>query len=53
MRFAEPMFLWGLLTLPLFALLFAYAYHRRKKLAARFVSLSMLPKLSTSVSPWQ
>ena len=42
MRFAEPMFLWGLLTLPLFALLFVYAYHRRKKLAARFVSLSML-----------
>lgn len=53
MRFAEPMFLWGLLTLPLFALLFAYAYHRRKKLAARFVSLSMLPKLSTSLSPWR
>ncbi|MDD5943296.1 VWA domain-containing protein [Fibrobacter sp.] len=53
MRFAEPMFLWDLLTLPLFALLFAYAYHRRKKLAARFVSLSMLPKLSTSVSPWR
>ncbi|MCQ2102066.1 MAG: VWA domain-containing protein [Fibrobacter sp.] len=53
MRFAEPMFLWGLLTLPLFALLFLYAYHRRKKLAARFVSLSMLPKLSTSVSPWR
>ena len=53
MRFAEPMFLWGLLTLPLFALLFVYAYHRRKKLATRFVSLSMLPKLSTSVSPWR
>ena len=47
------MFLWGLLSLPLFALLFIYAYHRRKKLAARFVSLSMLPKLSTSVSPWR
>ena len=53
MRFAEPMVLWGLLTLPLFALLFVYAFHRRKKLAARFVSLSMLPKLSTSVSPWR
>ena len=53
MRFAEPMFLWGLLSLPLFALLFIYAYHRRKKLATRFVSLSMLPKLSTSVSPWR
>ncbi|MBR2270837.1 MAG: VWA domain-containing protein [Fibrobacter sp.] len=53
MRFAEPMFLWGLLTLPLFALLFVYAFHRRKKLAARFISLSMLPKLSTSVSPWR
>ena len=33
MRFAEPDFLWCLFTLPLFALLFAYAYHRRKKLA--------------------
>lgn len=53
MRFAEPDFLWCLFTLPLFALLFVYAYHRRKKLAARFVSLSMLPKLSTSVSPWR
>ena len=51
MRFAEPNFLWGLFTLPLFALLFVYAYHRRKKLAARFVSLPMLSKLSTSVSP--
>lgn len=53
MRFAEPSFLWGLLTLPLFALLFVYAFHRRKKLAARFVSSTMLPKLSTSVSPWR
>ena len=53
MRFAEPNFLWCLFSLPLFALLFYYAYHRRKKLAARFVSLSMLPKLSTSVSPWR
>lgn len=41
------------MSLPLFALLFIYANHRRKKLAARFVSLSMLPKLSTSVSPWR
>lgn len=53
MRFAEPMFLWGLLSLPLFALLFLYVYHRRKKLAARFVSLTMLPKLSTANSPWR
>ena len=53
MRFAEPDFLWCLFMLPLFALLFAYAYHRRKKLASRFVSLSMLPQLSTSVSPWR
>jgi Ca-activated chloride channel family protein len=53
MRFAEPNFLWCLFTLPLFALLFYYAYRRRKKLATRFVSLSMLPKLSTSVSPWR
>lgn len=53
MRFAEPMFLWGLLSLPLFALLFVYAYYRRKKLSERFVSLTMLSKLSTSHSPWR
>lgn len=53
MRFAEPNFLWGLLSLPLFALLFYYTFYRRKKLAERFVSLSMLPKLATSVSPWR
>lgn len=53
MRFAEPQFLWLLFSLPLFALLFFYAYHRRKKLASRFVSLSMLPKVSTSLSPWR
>lgn len=53
MRFAEPMFLWGLFSLPLLALLFWYAYHRRKKLAERFVSLSMLPKIATSLSPWR
>lgn len=53
MRFAEPSFLWGLFSLPLFALLFYYAYYRRKKLASRFVSLPMLSKLSTSASPWR
>ena len=53
MRFAEPNFLWGLFSLPFFALLFYYAYRRRKKLASRFVSLPMLSKLSTSVSPWR
>lgn len=53
MRFAEPNFLWCLFSLPLFALLFLYAYRRRKKLAARFVSLTMLPKLATSASPWR
>ncbi|MCF0215268.1 MAG: VWA domain-containing protein [Fibrobacteraceae bacterium] len=53
MRFAEPNFLWCLFTLPFFVLLFVYAYHRRKKLAARFVSMSMLPKLATSLSPWR
>ena len=53
MRFAEPNFLWCLFSLPFFALLFYYAYRRRKKLASRFVSLPMLSKLSTSVSPWR
>ncbi len=53
MRFAAPEFLWGLFSLPLFVLLFLYAFHRRKRLSARFVSLPMLPKLSTSVSLWR
>ncbi|OIP53466.1 MAG: hypothetical protein AUK31_01460 [Fibrobacteres bacterium CG2_30_45_31] len=53
MRFAEIQFLWGLFTLPLFAMLFVYAGYRRKKLAARFASLPMLPKIATSLSPWR
>ena len=53
MRFAEPNFLWCLFTLPLFLLLFVYAYHRRKKLASRFASISMLPKIAVSLSPWR
>ena len=53
MRFAEPNFLWALFSLPLFLLLFVYAYHRRKKLAARFASSSMFPKIATSLSPFR
>lgn len=53
MRFAEPNFLWGLFALPLLAILFWYAAKRRKILASRFVSLSMLPKVATSLSPWK
>lgn len=53
MRFANPDFLWCLFLLPFVALLFWYSFHRRKLLAARFVSLQMLPKLATSLSPWR
>ena len=53
MRFAEPNFLWALFTLPLFLLLFVYAYRRRKKIASKFASISMLPKIATSLSPWR
>ena len=53
MRFAEPVFLWGLFSIPFLACLFWLAYRRRQKLAARFVSLSMLPKVATSLSPWR
>ena len=53
MRFAEPNFLWALFTLPLFLLLFVYAYRPRKKLASKFASISMLPKIATSLSPWR
>ncbi len=53
MRFAEPNFLWALFTLPLFLLLFVYAYRRRKKLTSKFASISMLPKIATSLSPWR
>lgn len=53
MRFAGPIFLWGLFSLPLLACLFWFAYRRRRKLAERFVSISMLPKVATSLSPWR
>lgn len=53
MRFAEPIFLWGLFSLPLLACLFWFAYRRRRKLAERFVSISMLPKVATTLSPWR
>jgi len=53
MRFAEPMFLWGLFTLPLWALLLFYAWRRRRKLAERFASASMLVRLAPPLAPWR
>ncbi len=53
MRFAEPNFLWGLFLLPLVAVLFWYSFRRRRKLAERFVSRAMLPKIATSLSPFR
>ena len=38
MRFSEPMFLWGLFTLPLWGLLLAYAWRRRRRLSERFAA---------------
>src|SRR5690554_7051094 len=53
MRFAEVQFLWLLFSLFFLALFFFYSYRRKKLLASRFVSLSMLPKVATSFSPWR
>lgn len=50
MRFAEPLYLWGLFTLPLWALLLYYAWNRRKKMAERFVSATMLARLAPPLS---
>jgi Ca-activated chloride channel homolog len=53
MRFAEPMFLWGLFTLPLWALLLVYAWRRRRKMAERFASAPMLARLAPPMAPWR
>lgn len=52
MRFANPLFLWGILAIPFLALLFAIAYKRRMGMAQRFASVTMLARIATTVSPW-
>lgn len=52
MRFANPMFLWGILAIPFLAMLFGIAYRRRVAMAQRFASLPMLSKIATTVNPW-
>ena len=53
MRFAAPLFLWGLFTLPLWGLLLAYAWRRRRRLSERFASAPMLSRLAPPMSPWR
>lgn len=53
MRFAEPHFLWGLLTLPLWAVLLFYAWKIRQVHAHRFVSATMFARLAPPLSPWR
>lgn len=49
-RFAHPQYLWLLWAVPLFALLFAWAAHRRRRRLARFGSLRTLAELMPEVS---
>lgn len=49
-RFAHPQYLWLLWALPLFALLFAWAAHRRRRRLARFGDRRTLAELMPEVS---
>jgi len=52
MRFAQPLFLWGIIAVPFLALLFVAAYRRRAKMTQRFASQVMLARIATKVNPW-
>ena len=52
MRFAQPEFLWGLVALPVVALLFVWAWRRRVKKAEKFASAAMLRHIATPGYPW-
>jgi Ca-activated chloride channel family protein len=51
LTFAHPLWLWGLLILPLGAGLYVWSARRSRELAARFVASRLLPVLAASASP--
>jgi Ca-activated chloride channel family protein len=50
MRFAQPIYLYGLLALPLLWLFLLWASHRKKKAREAFGNLDLIARLSSSVS---
>ncbi|MCI0596528.1 MAG: VWA domain-containing protein, partial [candidate division Zixibacteria bacterium] len=50
MRFAEPVFLWGLLALPLLLFFFFWLQHRRRKALAQIGDLEIVLRLLGSFS---
>jgi len=52
MKFAEPYFLWGILALPVLAMLFIWAWRRRSRLAERFAEAPMLRLIARQADPW-
>lgn len=51
--FLWPQFLWGLLALPLLALLYAWLLGRRKKLALRYASLAIVRQAAGRGPGWR
>ena len=53
MTFLWPQFLWLLLALPLLVLLYAWVLRRRKKLAVRYASLSIVQQALGKGAGWR
>ena len=52
-RFAQPVFLYLLLLLPIMWGMFLYARHRRRRNLATFGNVAYLPELASQVSRWR
>lgn len=51
MRFGEPLLLWGLVVVPLFAIAYAVFFARRRRLLERLGDPALVARMTTSVSP--
>ena len=51
MRFAHPLYLWGLLLLPLFAIAFAVFFARRRRVLDRLGDQALVERMIASSSP--
>ncbi len=51
MKFAHPLYLWGLLTLPLFAIAFAVFFARRRRVLERLGDPALVGRMIASSSP--
>jgi Ca-activated chloride channel homolog len=51
MRFAEPLFFWGLLILPLLVVLFIVTWRKKQRFMERFASKIMMKQIASPASP--